>query len=188
MMKTKRNTAFIVELIAMFLVLLLVISVITTISMKTRQQSIDAGRLTKAVVCAENVAEVTGEASGAKSCAEKLGSMDEAKNVAVSGSRVTADISVGNAEGAGADEFTVTIDVKTEDGKNGKYVTKDIAVYMPGEAGAARDANAAAAGDAGAASNADAAANADADADADSDAGDAIYTLSSGHYVKEGAR
>ena len=172
MMKTKRNTAFIVELIAMFLVLLLVISVITTVSMKTRQQSIDAGRLTKAVVCAENVAEVTGEASGAKSCAEKLGSMDEAKNVAVSGSKVTADISVGNDAAAGADEFTVTIDVKTENGKNGKYVTKDIAVYMPGEAGAAGDADAA--GGSGAAENAD--------ADA------AIYSLTSGHYVKEGAR
>ncbi len=172
MMKTKRNTAFIVELIAMFLVLLLVISVITTVSMKTRQQSIDAGRLTKAVVCAENVAEVTGEASGAKSCAEKLGSMDEAKNVAVSGSRVTADISVGNDAAAGADEFTVTIDVKTENGKNGKYVTKDIAVYMPGGSGAAGDADAA--GGSGAAENAD--------ADA------AIYSLTSGKYIKEGAR
>lgn len=185
MMKTKRNTAFIVELIAMFLVLLLVISVITTVSMKTRQQSIDAGRLTKAVVCAENVAEVTGEASGAKSCAEKLGSMDEAKNVAVSGSKVTADISVGNAEGAGADEFTVTIDVKTEDGKNGKYVTKDIAVYMPGEAGAAGDADAA--GGSGAVESTDAAAGGSGAAEnADADA--AIYSLTSGHYVKEGAR
>lgn len=154
-MKTKRNTAFIVELIIMFLLLLLVISVITTISMKTRQQSIDAKHLTEAVICAQNAAEVTAAASDAESCAARLEKMEEAKNVKVNGSSVEAGITSGSGE-----KLRLVIDVGTEKGSTGKYVTKDIAVFLDKDKGA--DAK---------------------------KAGSAkpVYTLSTGDFVKGGA-
>ena len=50
----KSNIASVVELFMMFLLLLIVIVVITLVCMTAREQSLDAGDLTKAVICAEN--------------------------------------------------------------------------------------------------------------------------------------
>lgn len=135
-MKTKRNIAFIVELFIMFVILLSVIVIITDLSMKTRQQSIDAGYLTEAVICAENAAEVTSGAKDAAAAEKKLGLMEEASGISRDGNSVTADVEFTPEEAAaGGHEYTVTIDVTTEKGSTGSYVTKKIKVYHKGDAG-----------------------------------------------------
>lgn len=148
-MKTKRNIAFIVELFIMFVILLSVIVIITDLSMKTRQQSIDAGYLTEAVICAENAAEVTSGAKDAAAAEKRLGLMEEASGISRDGNSVTADVAFkpeeaaegsepgakNQAAAAGGHEYTVTIDVTTEKGSTGSYVTKKIKVYHKGDAG-----------------------------------------------------
>ena len=77
-MKSKKNTVFIVELFVLFIIMLVVVTTIMTLSMKTRSQSFEAGRLTEAVSCAENIAEVTSASSGIKQIADMAGRIDKA--------------------------------------------------------------------------------------------------------------
>ena len=131
-MRNKSNLAFIVELFIMFIILITVIVVITSLSMKTRQQSIDAGYLTEAVICAENAAEVTADAGSAKGAADLVGMMDEAGDVKVSGDTVTADIGF-ESEDHGQNDYTVVMTVDSEKNGTGRYVKKKIDVYHKGE-------------------------------------------------------
>ena len=118
----KSNIASIVELFLMFLLLLVVIVVITMVCMTTREQSLDAGDLTKAVICAENTAEVTKDAANAEEAADLLGMMDGAADITVTGDTVTAI----------QDGYRIEVTLTPEDGSTGTYVDELITIY-PGD-------------------------------------------------------
>ena len=115
----KSNIASIVELFLMFLLLLVVIVVITMVCMTTREQSLDAGDLTKAVICAENTAEVTKDAANAAEAADLLGMMDGASDITVSGDTVTAS----------QNGYRIEVTLTPEDGTAGTYVDELIRIY-----------------------------------------------------------
>ena len=138
----KSNIATTVELFMMFLLLLVVIVVITLVCMTTREQSLEAGALTDAVICAENTAEITKEAADADEAAALLEKMDGVTDITVSGDTVTAL----------QDDCRIEVTLTPEEGSAGTYVDENISIYpVSGES---------------------------------SDAGEAIYQLHAGSYVK----
>ena len=111
-----------VELFMMFLLLLVVIVTITLVCMTTREQSLEAGALTDAVICAENTAEVIKDADSADAAAEFIGLMDGVTDVEVSGDTVTAR----------QDGYRIEVTLTPEEGDAGTYVDELINIY-PGE-------------------------------------------------------
>lgn len=118
----KSNIASMVELFMMFLLLLVVIVTITLVCMTTREQSLEAGALTDAVICAENTAEVIKDADSADAAAEFIGLMDGVTDVEVSGDTVTAR----------QDGYRIEVTLTPEEGDAGTYVDELINIY-PGE-------------------------------------------------------
>ena len=115
----KSNIASIVELFMMFLLLLVVIVVITMVCMTTREQSLDAGNLTKAVICAENTAEITKDAADPSEAAALLEKMEGISNISVAGDTVTAT----------QDGYRIEIALAPEKGTSGTYVDETINIY-----------------------------------------------------------
>ena len=115
----KSNIASVVELFMMFLLLLIVIVVITLVCMTAREQSLDAGDLTKAVICAENTAEVTKDAANAEEAAQLLEQMEGASDIAVEGDTVTAT----------QNGFRIEATLTPEEGAAGTYVDELINIY-----------------------------------------------------------
>ena len=116
----KSNIASVVELFMMFLLLLIVIVVITMPCMTARGQSLDAGDLTKAVICAENTAEVTKEAADADEAAELIGQMEGVSDIAVTADTLTA------TQG----EYRIEAILTPEEGDTGTYVDEQINIYL----------------------------------------------------------
>ena len=116
----KSNIASVVELFIMFLLLLIVIVVITMACMTARGQSLDAGDLTKAVICAENTAEVTKEAADADEAAELIGQMEGVSDIAVTADTLTA------TQG----EYRIEAILTPEEGDTGTYVDEQINIYL----------------------------------------------------------
>ncbi len=115
----KSNIASIVELFMMFLLLLVVIVVITMVCMTTREQSLDAGDLTKAVICAENTAEITKDAADPSEAAALLKQMDGAADINVTGDTVTAT----------QNGYRIEVSLAPEEGTSGTYVDETISIY-----------------------------------------------------------
>ena len=127
----KSNIATTVELFMMFLLLLVVIVVITLVCMTTREQSLEAGALTDAVICAENTAEITKEAADADEAAALLEKMDGVTDITVSGDTATAL----------QDDCRIEVTLTPEEGSAGTFVDERINIYPadgdssgPGEA------------------------------------------------------
>lgn len=115
----KSNTATMVELFMMFLLLLVVIVVITMVCMTTREQSLQAGSLTDAVICAENAAEVTKDANSAQAAAKYMELMEGVTDVEVAGDTVTAQ----------QDGYRIEVTLTPEKGDAGTYVDEVINIY-----------------------------------------------------------
>ena len=113
----KSNIASIVELFMMFLLLLVVIVVITMVCMTTREQSLDAGDLTKAVICAENTAEITKDAANPSEAATLLEQMDGATDINVTGDTATQN------------GYRIEVALAPEEGASGTYVDETISIY-----------------------------------------------------------
>ena len=120
--KGKSNIASIVELFLMFLLLLVVIVVITLVCMTTREQSLSAGQLTDAVICAENTAEVTKYAENAEDAAALLADMDGVADINVAGDTVTA-----KQEG-----YIIEVTLAPEEGTSGTYIDETISISEEG--------------------------------------------------------
>lgn len=127
--KRKSNITSIVELFIMFLLLLIVIVVITMVCMTTRQQSLHAHYLNDAVICAENVAEVTKTASDTNEAAQMLADMDGVSDIATDNGTITAKHG----------EYTIEIKLTPDNAKApaaaGVYVDEDIAIYHGSKSG-----------------------------------------------------
>ena len=115
----KSNIASIVELFMMFLLLLVVIVVLTMVCMTTREQSLDAGDLTKAVICAENTAEITKDAANPSEAAALLKQMDGISDIKVTEDTVTAT----------QNGYRIEVALAPEEGASGTYVDETIKIY-----------------------------------------------------------
>lgn len=71
-MKTERNTAFTVELLGLFILLIMVITVISSVFVMSRAHSLQARELTEAVILAENAAEVSSTAADNETLLDRL--------------------------------------------------------------------------------------------------------------------
>lgn len=114
-----------VELFMLFGILLMVIVVITQILVLTRGQSLDAKHLTKAVIAAENTAEVTAAAEDADDAAELLAGVKNADNIKVEKDEVALTLTYGK------DSYPVRVAVQGSDTKTGRYTAYTIKVYLP---------------------------------------------------------
>ncbi len=61
-MKNRKDTAFTVELLGLFILLIMVITIASSVFVLSRSHSLEAGRLNEAVILAENTAEVSSAA------------------------------------------------------------------------------------------------------------------------------
>lgn len=127
-MKTDRSIVFIVELLILFVILLTVTVSVTVISVKARGESVEASKLTEAVVCARNAAEITAAASDAADAADRLRNMDGTGDVTVSGSTVQASVALDGSSSKGR-TYALSITVSEEPAEAGKYVEEEIRVY-----------------------------------------------------------
>ena len=128
-MKKTHNTAFIVELLLMFVLLLFVIVMITKTFVSARAVSLSARHLTEAVCLAEDIAEVSRSASDQDEEISLFEQMDQTKSVKSSGNviEIEMDFAPGNA---GRDDYTVIITRNDDASPDGDYVTEEISVYF----------------------------------------------------------
>jgi len=75
-MNNRKNAAFTVELLGLFILLTAVITAVTGVFVMTRAQSLQARQLTEAVILAQNTAELCSAASSEESLPEVLSAMD----------------------------------------------------------------------------------------------------------------
>ena len=75
-MNSRKNTAFTVELLGLFILLTAVITIVTGVLVMTRAHSLHARQLTEAVILAQNAAEVSSAAADDNSLSDMLSSMD----------------------------------------------------------------------------------------------------------------
>ena len=127
-MNSKRYKVFIVELFILSIILMALITIITALSMETREQSVEAGRLTDAVLCAENTAEMTSEAASVKQAAKMIGKMDNVSEPGVSGNVISAKTRILTEKGESR-VYIVKVTIDVEKGSSGKYIKKKIEVF-----------------------------------------------------------
>ena len=122
-MNSKRYKVFIVELFILSIILMALITIITALSMETREQSVEAGRLTDAVLCAENTAEMTSEAASVKQAAKMIGKMDNVSEPGVSGNVISAKTRILTEKGESR-VYIVKVTIDVEKGSSGRYISK----------------------------------------------------------------
>ena len=127
-MNSKRYKVFIVELFILSIILMALITIITALSMETREQSVEAGRLTDAVLCAENTAEMTSEAASVKQVAKMIGKMDNVSEPGVSGNVISAKMQILTEKGESR-VYIVKVTIDVEKGSSGRYIKKKIEVF-----------------------------------------------------------
>jgi len=132
-MNSKRYKVFIVELFILSIILMALITIITALSMETRKQSIEAGRLTDAVLCAENTAEMTSEAASVKQAAKMIGKMDNVSEPGVSGNVISAKTQILTEKGESR-VYIVKVTIDVEKGSSGRYIKKKIEVFSGDDA------------------------------------------------------
>ena len=71
-MNNRKNTAFTVELLGLFILLIMVITIVASVFVLSRSHSLEAGRLNEAVILAENAAEVSSTAPDNETLADRL--------------------------------------------------------------------------------------------------------------------
>ena len=154
----KKNTAFTVELLGLFILLILVITIVTQVFVMSRSHSLQARQLTEAVIAAESMAEICSSEQEMDSLAGKLadaGGDDATVRVLENGDN-------GLILALPYEGYTVRIDRTMQQSGAGVYAEDIISIYD------------------GTLSNDDAVALAEGT--------EAIYTLKAGKFFEEGKR
>lgn len=130
-MNTRKSLAFTVELLGLFILLILVIVMITQIFVMSRSKSLEAKRLTEAVIIAENTAETASVSPDPDVLTEKIRSMESVISAEFEGQNGTGDLVAvcdtdGNPESS---DFVIRIERKTEKGDHGIYADDSIHIY-----------------------------------------------------------
>ena len=146
-MNNRKNTAFTVELLGLFILLIMVITIVASVFVLSRSHSLEAGRLNEAVILAENAAEVSSSAPDNEALRDRLKAMDNNTGKDVI-SRDSSDNGSWNAvyaslkgDDSSAEQFIVCVTRSYPDGlpdersDKGTYAEDKIEVYARGKSG-----------------------------------------------------
>ena len=126
----KRNTAFVVEMLLLFVILLFVVVTVTRVFVASRRQSLAAKHLTEAVCLAENVAESAASAQNTGEYAEIFRTLDGVTDVEENADGITLTM---KPDAGGGDTYRAHIRADEEDGSAGTYVGSTIELYYENE-------------------------------------------------------
>ena len=127
-MKEKRSIVFITELLVMFVILLVVISVITRLFILNRSRSLDARHLTEAVILAEDTAEVISAADDEDDAFELIKSMEVTESAEIKDGAIECGMKF-TGEDKKTDRYRVTVIINDDEKTRGSYRTGTILVY-----------------------------------------------------------
>lgn len=131
----KRNLAFTVELLGLFMLLVLVITVVTQVFVMSRSHSLQAKQLTEAVILAESTAEVSSTEKDMLQLSGKIGSMENVMSTGyVSDGAQTSEgeIWAGAVFKPGDDgkcRYIIRVSRKSTPSGEGEYAEDDISIY-----------------------------------------------------------
>lgn len=131
----KRNLAFTVELLGLFILLVLVITVVTQVFVMSRSHSLQAKQLTEAVILAESTAEVSSTEKDMLQLSGKIGSMENVMSTGyVSDGAQTSEgeIWAGAVFKPGDDgkcRYIIRVSRKSTPSGEGEYAEDDISIY-----------------------------------------------------------
>ena len=149
-MKNRKDTAFTVELLGLFILLTMVITTVAGVFVISRSHSLEAKRLNEAVILAQSAAEVSSAAPDDASLKDVLSDMDNNTGNTASQREIGGEDGSWNAiyasvkkDGASSDDlFIVCVTRRYPDGKpaertdKGAYAEDTIEVFSADQAGA----------------------------------------------------
>ncbi|MBQ6388344.1 MAG: hypothetical protein IJH90_01775 [Mogibacterium sp.] len=136
-MNNRKSIAFTVELLGLFILLILVIVMITQVFVLSRSRTIEARRLTQAVMIAQSTAEAASSEQELSLLSERMQSMDNVQSAECSDAGDSLNIVFDTDGKPDGKDFCVVMH-RTADEKGGStYVSDSIEVYycVPGELG-----------------------------------------------------
>lgn len=148
-MKNRKDTAFTVELLGLFILLTMVITTVAGVFVMSRSHSLEAKRLNEAVILAQNAAEVSSAAPDDASLQDMLKDMDNNTGNTAAQREISGEEGSWNAiyasvkkDGASSDDlFIVCVTRRYPEGRpaertdKGAYAEDTIEVYAAGTAG-----------------------------------------------------
>ena len=134
-MKEKRSIVFITELLLLFVLLLVVISVIARISILNRSRGLDARHLTEAVILAEDTAEVISAAEDEEEALELIRSMNVTESAEAEDGKILCVMRF-TGEDDKTDEYRLTVSLNEEERSRGTLRTGTIDVFFGKDADA----------------------------------------------------
>ena len=134
-MNNKRSIAFTVELLGLFILLILVIVMITQVFVMSRTRTIEARRLTQAVIMAQSTAEAASSEHDLAQLADKIMGMDNVQSAEANAAGDELDIVFDTDGKPSGRDFCVVLRRSEEGRDSGVYVTDNIEVYycVPGQ-------------------------------------------------------
>lgn len=148
-MNNRKDTAFTVELLGLFILLIMVITITTSVFMLSRSHSLEAGQLNEAVILAENAAEVSSAAPDNAALHDMLSGLDNNTGHNIVSRETSEDAGSWNAffasingSGAGVDGdiYLICVTRRYPEGTpeerpdGGVYAEDTIEVFAPGTA------------------------------------------------------
>lgn len=127
-MKKTRNTAFAVELLALFALMLFLAVTVTRTMMKARSMSISAEQLTRAVTLAEEAAEAAMAADDAAEAKALLSKLANVQTMRETGEGCELWMEAQSSEGK-TEIYRVTLDFSEEKQAEGLFLAEEIRVY-----------------------------------------------------------
>lgn len=139
-MNIRKNTAFTVELLGLFILLTAVITIVTGVFVMTRANSLKARQLTEAVILAQNAAEISSAAEDEEQLAGMLSGLDGSganESFVIGGGedgRLAVLASMDAADSPeDAELYLITLRREQEDAAGGRSYARDtIEVFAPG--------------------------------------------------------
>ncbi len=134
-MNNKRSIAFTVELLGLFILLILVIVMITQVFVMSRTRTIEARRLTQAVIMAQSTAEAASSEHDLALLADKIKGMENVQSAEANAAGDELSIVFDTDGKASGRDFCVVLRRSEEGRDSGAYVTDNIEVYycVPGQ-------------------------------------------------------
>lgn len=134
-MNKKRSIAFTVELLGLFILLIMVIVMITQVFVMSRARTIEARRLTQAVMLAQSTAEAASSEKDLAQLADRMQGMDNVQSAEYSDVDGSIDIVFDTDGNPGGKDFCVVLNRSLDEREGGSYASDSIEVYYckPGQ-------------------------------------------------------
>lgn len=138
----RKNLAFTVELLGLFILLLLVITVITRVFVMSRAHSLEARQLTEAVILAESTAEISSSELHMNDLASRIADMKNCMSSSFSSTEndpvegrilFTAVFNVTSGDYADNADYVISLDRHCDQNGKGTYAEDVINIYSAEE-------------------------------------------------------